>query len=116
MSGVTAGAPMRRIRRQVIPGFGPEQIVAARMQLELTQEQMAEQAGVPLRTYAMWERGEAMPTASKLAPLVAFLEAQGINPRDTAKDDVEAGILRDRSLSEKQKAELIALLREMRGD
>ena len=115
MSDVT-GAPIRRQRRQVIPGFGSEQIAAARMRLGLTQDEMAARAGVPLRTYASWERGDVVPTAGKLGPLIEFLEAEGINPRDTAKDDVEAAILRDSLLSDKQKAEMIDVLRQHRAD
>lgn len=105
---------MRRIRRQVIPGFGPEQIGAARMRLGLNQEEMAAKAGVAPRTYASWERGEVVPSAQKLRPLIEFLESEGINPRDTARDDAEAAILRDRGLTDRQKAELIEQLREMR--
>src|SRR3954452_22135951 len=103
---VTAGAPMRRIRRQVIPGFGPEQIAAARMRLGLNQEEMAQHAGVPLRTYASWERGEVTPTAAKPNPLIGFLESNGIDPRDPAMDDAEAGIPRDRGLTDRDKAAL----------
>lgn len=113
---VTAGAPMRRIRRQVIPGFGPEQIVAARMRLGRTQEEMAQHAGVAPRTYTSWERGEVIPTAAKLGPLIEFLESQGIDPRAAVIDDAEKGILRDRGLSDEDKAKLLDAVREMRGD
>lgn len=106
---------MRRMRRQVIPGFGPEQIAAARMRLGLTQDELAEKAGVPLRSYANWERGDVTPTAAKLGPLIKFLESQGINPHDTAMDEAEAGILRDKLLSDRQKADLIQRLRAMRS-
>lgn len=116
MSDMTAGAPMRRIRRQVIPGFGPDEMMRARMRLGLNQDEMAEHAGVAPRTYASWERGENTPTAAKLAPLITFLESQGINPRDTAKDDVEASILRDPAMTERDKAKLIQQLREIRGE
>lgn len=84
------------------------------MRLGLGQDELADKAGIARRTYASWERGEVTPTAAKLGPLIDFLESQGINPRDTAIDEAEAGILRDRLLSDHQKAGLIQQLREMR--
>lgn len=85
------------------------------MRLGLGQDELAEKAGIAPRTYASWERGEVTPTAAKLGPLIEFLEAQGINPRDTVIDEAETGILRDRLLSDEQKADLIQHLREMRN-
>lgn len=112
---MTGVSQMRRVRRQAVPGFGPEQIVNARMRLGLTQEDMASNAGIPLRTYTSWERGEVVPTAAKLSPLIRYLESRGIDPRQTAMDDAEAGILRDRGLTDRDKMELLEQVRAMRS-
>lgn len=108
---------MRRIRRQVIPGFGPEQMRAARAQLGLSQEELAKRAGIPFRTYRSWENGESEPQAAKITPLLRFLEAEGIDPQRVAvRSPLEQHILDDPGLTIEDKAKLIRALRGMGED
>lgn len=51
----------------------PEKIQCARRRAGLSQEQLAEQLGISRQAVSKWETGEAMPDATKLAPLASAL-------------------------------------------
>lgn len=51
----------------------PEKIQYARRRAGLSQEQLAEHLGISRQAVSKWETGEAMPDATKLAPLASAL-------------------------------------------
>ena len=63
----------------------PEQLISLRRLKNLTQEDVARQAGIPTRSYQRYEHGEQEPTLSKLVILadvfgVSLDELVGRNP------------------------------------
>lgn len=81
--------------------FGPN-VKAARDRMRLTQEQVAQRAGVAVRTYIQWEHGRAMPRGYNLENLAKVLKAdpmdllQGVSDVEPERnvherlDDIEA--------------------------
>lgn len=58
--------------------FGPN-VKAARDRLRLTQEQVAQRAGVAVRTYIQWEHGRAMPRGYNLDNLAKVLKSDPVD-------------------------------------
>lgn len=114
--------PTQRRRREVIEGFDADAISAARMLLGLDRKELAAAVGVSDRALGAWERGENVPTAGKLHQLVAYMNANGVTVEDAVRaarqgqrvdDGVERAILEDKTLTARDRRELIRLRREM---
>lgn len=104
MGGVTAGGAMR-VRRQAVPGFGADQIRAARTALGLTAKEMAKHAKVSERTYGNWENGKTVPSVTKVGALVSYLRERGVDP-STIRVTVDLG-------DEAQRTELHGIVDEL---
>src|SRR5215471_2593837 len=59
-------------------GFSPQQSRAARGWLGWSQDELAKQANVALRTVASFERGEQIPRRNNLDALKRVIEAAGV--------------------------------------
>jgi transcriptional regulator with XRE-family HTH domain len=65
----------------------PLRLKMLRQELNLTQNELAEILGVPMRTYANWEQGRSFPSIERLPHIAAFFDVTvdyllGVN-RDT---------------------------------
>jgi len=77
-------------------GMSPEQSRAARGWLGWSQDELAKQAHVALRTVASFERGEITPRYNNVVAMQRVIEAAGVR-LVFGKDGTAAGILRENS-------------------
>lgn len=80
----------------------PEQIKAARERLHMTQQQLAEEVGVSLRTVSGWERGEYTPQNRT----GAVVEVLGIQTEDAPEFGTDALLRRIGALAKRRREEL----------
>lgn len=74
-----------------MPNFEPDRLRALRHAAKLTQEQLAERAGLPPRTIVQYENGHRAPYATRLAALASAL---GVTPVALTTEDHAATLAR----------------------
>jgi DNA-binding transcriptional regulator YiaG len=72
-------------------GISAEEIKAGRERRHMTQQQLADEVGVSLRTVGSWERGESVPR-NRLSAVAEALGLEGESQRDFGRDAMQKRI------------------------
>ena len=104
-----SGVPVRR-QRTPVSGVTGTDLKRARAAAGLSLKELALATGVSDRALGSWERGERVPSAVKVGPVLAYFAEQGIDVAGAppAVPGVVRAILDDPLLPRRKKEQMIA--------
>lgn len=90
-----------------------DRLKSARLNAKLTQKQIADMLQISQQYYAKWEKGERNPKPDSIKKLSDILNVTSdyLQGRDDGLEDV-IEVLKEKTLNEEEKREIIALLRK----